>query len=100
MVYKDKEKQNEKMRQINREYRQSPKGKKTHTITNWKTKGVIGDYDKLYDIYLNTNECNVCKKDLSTTKKCLDHDHETGEFRYVLCNACNSCDSWKNKITN
>ena len=35
-------------------YRHSEKGYKTHRIEQWKNKyGIICDYDKLYDIFIN-----------------------------------------------
>jgi hypothetical protein len=40
-------------------------------------------------IYNETNNCNICKKEISTDKKVKDHDHFTGEFRQVLCFECN-----------
>jgi hypothetical protein len=80
-------------------YKDTPQFKKTHTISNWKTRGVVGDYDEMYNIYLNTNECNVCKVGFNEKNwKCLDHDHDTGKFRQILCNNCNTLDRWKNKI--
>ena len=65
------------------------------TIYNWKKRGVKGDYKKLYDIYINTTNCDICKVKLisgirGNNKKCLDHDHITGEFRNILCNTCNT----------
>ena len=80
-------------------YKDIPSFKKTHTISNWKTRGVIGDYDELYEQYINTTECNVCKFVFTDKNwKCLDHDHTNGQFRYILCNNCNMYDRWKKHI--
>ncbi len=77
-------------------YKDTPQFKKTHTISNWKTRGVVGDFDELYNTYLSTDKCDVCKCMFEGTNiKCLDHDHETGLFRAVLCKRCNVRDNWK-----
>tara|TARA_R110000796_G_scaffold200623_3_gene316635 strand:+ start:207 stop:677 length:471 start_codon:yes stop_codon:yes gene_type:complete len=72
------------------------KNHKTKRITCWKKSGVIhDDFDSLYDIYINTMECNHCKKDFkNTTDRCLDHDHETGAFRAIVCRNCNNQDAY------
>lgn len=36
---------------------------------------------------LNTSACEACG--LETSKLCIDHDHETREYRGILCNGCN-----------
>lgn len=42
------------------------------------------------------DNCEVCNVRFSDTiRKCIDHDHSSGEFRYILCNRCNSNDYWK-----
>jgi len=82
----------------NKEWRDKNKIDKRHktfTIYNWKRRGVIGDYDLIYDMYINTKNCELCKckfinGDKSTNRKCLDHCHITGKVRNVCCHYCNT----------
>jgi hypothetical protein len=80
-----------------KEYNKTPKGKKSKTIKNWKRIGLVHDnYEELYDRYLDTEECSVCKYIFDKTNwRCMDHDHNTGLFRQILCNKCNVHDNWK-----
>ena len=90
------QKNKEKILLQNKQYQQTPKGKKLMRIQHWRTWGVIHpDFDELYEIYLNTKNCELCNVELTEDKqntkttRCLDHDHETGLFRNILCNSCN-----------
>ena len=80
--------------------RETPNGQKYSVVSNWKRYGVIHDnFDDLYNHYINTDKCDVCKCEFHEKNwRCLDHDHDTGKFRQVLCNACNTNDSWKKKV--
>jgi len=71
---------------------------KAGTIYNWKRKGVIYDnYDELYEVYIKTMQCGHCKTEFTKNNcRCLDHDHTTGLFRKIVCNRCNTCDSYIN----
>jgi len=70
-------------------------GIKSNRISKWKRRDVISDdYDKLYEMYINTKNCQECNIELiegkyGNNKKGLDHCHKTGEFRNVLCQTCN-----------
>ena len=81
-------------------YNQTAKGKKVQTISDWKYRGVIGDLSTIYDDrYLPSTNCEVCNKTYaSSTDRCLDHCHITGEFRQILCQSCNVMDNWKKII--
>ena len=75
-----------------RNYRKTPSGKKSTTFVNWKQMGLIGDYNQIYDTYINTTHCQKCNVFLEgrgSNKKCMDHDHKSGLFRMVLCSNCN-----------
>lgn len=70
-------------------YSKTPQGIKSLKIADWKRRGLIGDLDAIYDIYLATNECMKCSVPVSGRNKHMDHDHVTKLFRAVLCRSCN-----------
>lgn len=72
------------------------KNHKYQTIYAWKKSGVICDYfNMLYEEYIKTTNCNHCGKEFKNSRdRQLDHDHETGLFRKIVCQSCNVCDSY------
>tara|TARA_R110002096_G_scaffold56691_1_gene144527 strand:- start:254 stop:571 length:318 start_codon:yes stop_codon:yes gene_type:complete len=67
---------------------------KNYTIYNWKFAGIEDeDFDLLYDVFMKETNCWICGKKFNKIKKydlkCLDHEHETGESRYICCSECN-----------
>ena len=87
----------EKFKEYEKKYRNSDKGIKSGRVTNWRFYGVkCDDWDKLYEKYISTTNCERCNIELTNDKKnksttrCLDHDHNTGKFRNILCHACNT----------
>jgi hypothetical protein len=69
---------------------------KTRRISHWKSRGLIGDYNLIYDMYMNATNCECCNTIFkSDFYKCCDHCHITGEFRKILCRSCNTLDRWK-----
>lgn len=70
-------------------------GRKCQRIQCWKKHGIIHeDYDKLYEQYMNAKECENCSIPLTFgwhgDARCVDHCHETGQFRNILCRVCNT----------
>ena len=80
-----------------RDRNKTPKGKRISRLNAWNVRGVIGDLKKFYDErYLPATQCEVCEKEFKSSRhKCMDHCHETGEIRWVLCHSCNNHDHWK-----
>ena len=91
------EKNKEKIKEYKKEWSKSEIGKKSHTISGWKSIGLIHDnYEELYDKYLDTTNCEICKYVFNERNwRCMDHNHKTGLFRQILCNNCNMFDRWE-----
>jgi len=70
--------------------------KKSDTIYNWKRRGLIGDYELIYNKYLSTTNCELCNvtltdgKPIRTNTKEMNHNHLTGQFINIICHRCNS----------
>lgn len=47
----------------------------------------VEDWDRMYDQQLG--RCAICFCTLADVKTCVDHNHQTGEVRGLLCNTCN-----------
>jgi len=88
-------------------YLQSDKGQKSIKLSFWKKWGVKGDLEEIYQRYITTTHCDLCNIELTTdkkitpTRKCMDHCHETLEFRNIVCHSCNMTkkERYKNNTT-
>jgi hypothetical protein len=90
--------QKKEINRKNMEYQQTPKGKKVRTISSWKRIGLIDDYDLVYERYFNSTNCECCGNEyLNSRDKHMDHCHNTGKFRNVLCRNCNQLRGHINK---
>ena len=86
----------EKIKANIKAYQQTPKGKKSQRISTWKQRGIISDdFDALYEQFLGTINCEDCQciltvdKQNTSTTRMMDHCHQTGLPRGVVCHACN-----------
>ena len=97
-AYYQKNKETIAVKQVEyqRVYRTTPAGKKSSRVGSWKSIGIIPDpltWDELYDKYISEALCADCEceleEGLGSTARNLDHDHETGLVRDVVCHGCN-----------
>ena len=89
------------------EYKKQYAKGKSFKIKEWKKNGLIGDYDEIWKRYCETENCDLCnvkltlESKITSTRKCMEHNHETGEFRNITCHKCNMTRKslYKNNIT-
>ena len=90
---------NQNNKEKTKEYKKSDKSLKNSRIYNWRKREVLDNfndnYETLYKIYLSVKFCDICNCELNQegeykTTKCLDHCHNSGYFRNIVCHSCNS----------
>ena len=73
-------------------WHQTEQGKRSSANTKLKNRfGItIDEYDKLVD-YVD-GKCQICGAicSINNHRLCIDHSHETGKIRGILCKSCNS----------
>ena len=73
-------------------------------INDWKYQGLLmntyWDYVTIYYHWLVSTHCEKCNLEFTEGntrfKKCMDHNHNTGEYRNILCHVCNVNDNSNN----
>jgi hypothetical protein len=61
---------------------------------SWKQKKILfndnEDFDYWFNRYFNSTKCEICSKEYpNTIDRCLDHNHNDGKPRNILCKCCN-----------
>ena len=79
----------EKKTAYQKEYRNKNPDKRL--IQHWRCRGMIDtDWDLVYEMFIAQTNCWICDRLFDDKyRRNLDHDHDTGELRYVVCNPCN-----------
>ena len=64
---------------------------KALTKYSWKRIGLITDnFEEIYNRYIYATHCELCNKQFENTReRQMEHDHQTGEFRNIVCRSCN-----------
>lgn len=82
--------------ECNKEYergRWSRKSEKDRTGSYYKKRYGLTIEEVEYQLSVQNNLCATCSKPIhlehDKEKACVDHNHETGQIRALLCNHCN-----------
>jgi len=81
-----------------------PKYHKTFTICQWKRNGLIETdemIEEIYQKYIRASHCELCGNPFTSSRnRHMEHCHETGKFRNIVCTKCNSHKSDRKCNTN
>lgn len=81
--------------------RVEPDYKSGHSDRNWKSRirrmfGITPN--RYFEMLSEQNElCKICKKPVNNKRLAVDHCHETGKVRGLLCSKCNAFLGWYEK---
>jgi len=67
---------------------------KSRSKSQWKIKGMIftpEEFEEIYNKYIYSTNCEICNALFHNSRnRHLDHCHETGKIRNIVCNKCNA----------
>ena len=76
---------------------QLKKRHKSDTISRWKKRGLKENSETILEIYegsIRTSNCELCGNPFKSLRdRQMEHCHETGKFRNIVCIKCNACKS-------
>jgi len=73
-------------RLIQRRYRNTPKSKRARRVFQWRSSGLTAElFDQM--VIAQGGLCSICLQQLRQLH--VDHDHQTGAIRGLLCPGCN-----------
>jgi len=92
---KNRKRDPEKHRAYHKAYREKNKDKRKNGMLLWRFNITLEEYQVLFEAQAGV--CKICgeeetaRKNHSEEKRmlCVDHDHNTGKVRGLLCNRCN-----------
>ena len=97
-MQKWREKNREKHNECSRKSQKRNRYKYVEYFRNYNLKRNFNITSKEYDMMLinQDNKCLICGNDMSKYSKkfAVDHDHETGRVRGLLCSKCNGNLGW------
>ena len=83
----------ERNREKMREYAKKSYAKNPETAWEWNLRKRYGVDRELFEEMLHAQnaKCAICEKPFSEQKRrpSVDHDHQTGKIRALLCHGCN-----------
>ena len=80
------------------EYESDNKKKSKMKWTWTKKKGLrLVDFERTWDRYINTTHCELCNISLKKVRKNMDHDHNSGYMRFIVCHRCNTYLRYRDK---
>jgi hypothetical protein len=63
---------------------------KSRWRNQFKIKFTDEEFEYLWGVYTTLDTCLKCGIEFKNSRdKCLDHNHDTGEIRNILCQLCN-----------
>lgn len=93
-----KQRHPEKAKAISQRYYKSTKGQAASRLAGRRRGGCedISEADCALLLKKQDGKCGICRVELTWPDRhtCVDHDHETGRVRGILCSRCNLKLDW------